>query len=277
MRLTFAALAASIVLAGCGVSRDGGAPPTPPPRLTSASTQSAGGSVHPPGWGRPAPLTVGAAPYAVAPTATMYDSIELGTIPARPFAAAGYTGGHWPTYPQIRRAYPQTHTVSIAVFPWERAACLDVEPGDAAPSQAPGWIRADQRAGYRKPCLYSDWWEWTQELAPALARARVALSSVYRWVASYVGHPQLLPGFDADQWTPRCLGRNLDCSLVLRSFLAIAQPPLAPRAALIARRETLRHVLIRYGCRRRVRERQHLGPRCIRWFAEGRAVDRALR
>lgn len=158
----------------------------------------------------------------------MYDSIELATIPRSPFAAAGYTGGRWRTFPRIRAAYPQTHAVSIAVFPWERAECADVEPGDLTPALAPGWVRADERAGYRKPCLYSDWWEWVHQLAPALKRAGIALASVFRWVASYIGHPQLLAGFDADQWTDRCLGRNLDCSLVLRSFLAAAQPPLEP-------------------------------------------------
>jgi hypothetical protein len=158
----------------------------------------------------------------------MFDSVDVAAIPGHPFAAAGYTAGRWPTFPQLRRAYPQTHTVSIAVFPWEHAACADVESGDLTPSQAPGWVRADERAGYRKPCLYSDWWEWTRELAPALKRGGIRLASVLKWVASYVGHPQLLAGFDAEQWTSRCLGRNLDCSLVLRSFLAGAQPPLKP-------------------------------------------------
>lgn len=225
MRLSiFAALAVTLVLAGCGASPHT-SPRHPPSR--PAGTQSAGGSIHPPGWGEAGPkLTLSLTPSA---TATMYDSITLGAIPRAPFAAAGYSGGAWRTYPQLRSAYPQTHTVSIAVFAWERAACLDVEPGDAAPWEAPGWVRADERAGYRKPCLYSDWSEWTSELAPALRRAGIVLASILRWVASYVNHPQLLPGFDADQYTDACLGRNLDCSLVLRSFLAAAQPPLKPK------------------------------------------------
>jgi hypothetical protein len=158
----------------------------------------------------------------------MYDSVSIGAIPADPFAAAGYTGGLWPTDAVLRRRYPHAHVVSIAVLPWEHAECLDVEPFDAEPDQAPAWVQADERAGYHEPCLYSDWYEWVHELAPALARARIALSSILRWVASYIGHPQLLPGFQADQWTSRCLGRDLDCSLVLRSFLAAAQPPLSP-------------------------------------------------
>jgi hypothetical protein len=160
----------------------------------------------------------------------MYDSVSLGAIPRAPFATAGYTGGRWQTFVELLGLKPQTHAISIAVNARERAACLDVEPGDAAPSEAPGWVRADERAGYRKPCLYSDWSEWTSELAPALKRAGIALASVLKWVASFVGRPQLLAGFDADQYDDHCLGRDLDCSLVLRSFLAAARPPLEPPA-----------------------------------------------
>jgi len=47
--------------------------------------------------------------------------------------------------------------------------------------------------------------------------------------------------------------------------------------ALIARRNVLRKVLVRYGCRRRVRQHQSLGPRCRRWFAEGDAINRRIR
>jgi hypothetical protein len=112
------------------------------------------------------------------------------------------------------------------VSPGHHADCADVEPGDLTPAEAPRWVEEDKKAGWPKPCLYSDWWEWTQELAPVLKKAGIALSSVFKWVASYVGHPQLIAGFDADQYDDHCLGLNLDCSLVLRSFLAIAHPPL---------------------------------------------------
>lgn len=49
------------------------------------------------------------------------------------------------------------------------------------------------------------------------------------------------------------------------------------RHALEARRRALRRVLERYGCRRRVRQHQHLGPRCRRWKHEGDVVNRELR
>jgi hypothetical protein len=45
----------------------------------------------------------------------------------------------------------------------------------------------------------------------------------------------------------------------------------------LTRRRVLRRVLASYGCRRRVHVHQHLGPRCRRWFAEGRAGHRTER
>jgi hypothetical protein len=224
MRLTFAALAATLVLAGCGGANH--TSPAAPP--TAAQPASATGSIHPPGWGEQGPSPTLGLELAPSEVATMFDSVDIGQIPRDPFADAGYTTGLFPTLEPLRRAWPQAHTISIAVSVGERAACADVEPGDLTPSQAPGWVRADERAGFRKPCLYSDWSAWTSELAPALRRAGIALASVLKWVASFVGRPQLLPGFDADQYDDHCLGRDLDCSLVLRSFLAAAQPPLAP-------------------------------------------------
>ena len=41
----------------------------------------------------------------------------------------------------------------------------------------------------------------------------------------------------------------------------------------VARIRTLRRVLVSYGCRRRHREHQHLGPRCLRWYHEGQVLE----
>jgi hypothetical protein len=267
-----------LAIAGCGGTPS---PPVPSQPTETTSSQTAGGSVHPPGWGRPAPASVQR--FALRPsiaTATMYDSITLSTVPPSPFALAGYTSGFWPTYEPMRRTWPNAHTVSIAVTAIYHADCLDVEPGDATPSQAPGWVEADKAAGFARPCLYSSYYEWIEQLRPALARAGIALSRIFKWVASYVYHPQLLPGFDAQQWTDAAYGRNLDASLVLLPFLSIAQPPyVAPkpnRAKLIARREVLRYALLHYGCRHRQEHHEALGPKCKRWFAEGNRINREL-
>jgi hypothetical protein len=150
----------------------------------------------------------------------MLDSITLETIPSNPFALAGYTGGHWPTFNEMRRAWPHAHTVSIAISAAEYADCLDVEPGDAAPWQAPGWVASERRAGNHRPCVYSSWWEWHEYAALR------GLRGVWRWDADYTYLPHIDIGFDGTQWTDHAGGLNLDESLVRRAFLSIAHPPL---------------------------------------------------
>src|SRR5439155_3038296 len=130
-------------------------------------------SAHPSGWGFPhAPPTAQLAPPVA--SATMYDSITLATIPPNPFAIAGYTSGHWPTYLPMRNRWPASHTVSIAVSARYHADCLDVEPGDAVPAQVPQWIWADKAAGFQKPCVYSSWYEFVHEIRPILQRSGIA-------------------------------------------------------------------------------------------------------
>jgi hypothetical protein len=201
--------------------------------------QTATGSVHPPGWGAPLPghpKGLVQARTSAVQTATMYDSISLSALPANPFAQAGYTSGYWPTYLPMRQAWPKAHTISVAISASHHADCLDVEPGDASPSEVPGWIaavRADpgMPAGVRaRPCIYSSLYPWETQIDPILAAHHIALSSIFRWDADFTYTDHLDAGFDATQWTDKCLGRNLDCSRVTLSFLSIAQPPyvLAP-------------------------------------------------
>jgi hypothetical protein len=189
----------------------------------AAHAQSAGGSIHPPGWGRPAPLTFGVAPTV--PTMAMFDSVDLSQIPADAPAVLGYAGGQWPTFSKLRLQWPKAHAISTAISASEYAECLDIEPGDAQPYQAPSWIRADERAGYTKPCLYSSWYEFTRQVIPILLAAHISRDEVWEIDADYTNVPHIDAGFDGTQWTDRALGRNLDESLVTRAFLSAATPP----------------------------------------------------
>jgi hypothetical protein len=273
------------IFAGCGHS-------SPP--------QSAGGSVHPPGWGAPAPLSqrVPLFKLTAGTTATMYDTVSVSTVPHRPFAAAGYTAGNWPTFLPLRRAFPSAHVISIAIASRYYADCLDVEAGDAPASAVPGWVRSEMRAGWRKPCVYSDWWHFTHEVFPVLERAGIHRWQVWKWDADYTYRPHIDRGFDGTQYSNRCLGRNLDCSVVTRSFLAIAHPPLRPAPkpkpkpkpkprpkpnphreaerrhlrALEAEVVKIRRHLLNSGCRVK-----HPRPACKPLFVRGREVKREIR
>ena len=253
-RLVLMALLAMTLLGACGG-------PTPAPARTSA---------HPPGWGLPA-APQAAQKITVVPTATMYDTITLGTVPPGPFALAGYTSGYWPTYWPLRRRYPRAHVVSIAVTAANHADCLDVEPGDASPSQVPSWVRGDKSAGFARPCVYSSYWEYVNEIRPILNRAGIGRNQVWEWDANYTYRPHLDRGFDATQYTDRALGRNLDASVVTRSFLSIAQPPLVrPKPPVVhpaARIALLRKLARLHGCY----VKHHRHPRaCKVWGAEVR-------
>jgi hypothetical protein len=281
LRRSLSSMAALVLLLGaCGSSEPTTTHPAPAHPQTTEGGQSAGGSVHPPGWGKPPPARLQLA-VPTTSTATMYDSITLSTVPPRPFALAGYTAGWWPTYGPMRARWPMAHTVSIAIAARYHADCADVEPGDLNPSEIAGWVKADKAAGFAKPCVYSSYYEFIERVRPALRAAGIARSVTFDWDASYTYRPHLDIGFDASQWTDTALGRNLDASVVTLPFLSIAQPPWVPapsptRRAKEARILVLRYVLLHRGCRRRVAHHEHLGPRCRRWFAEGNRLHREL-
>lgn len=218
MKKCLVALSAALLVAGCGGK------PHPAP----ATPQSATGSVHPAGWATVGPPPTASLSLSSSQTVSMFDTTTVSTVPHHPFADAGYTAGFWPTFFSLRRAFPSAHTVSIAIAAGYRADCLDVELGDATPSEVPGWVWAEKRSGWKRPCVYSDWSEWTSQIRPVLKRAHIHRWEVWEWDAFYDYRPHIDPGFDGTQWTDKAFGRNLDESLILRSFLSIAHPPLSP-------------------------------------------------
>ncbi|MHB1950250.1 MAG: hypothetical protein ACYCQK_02095 [Acidiferrobacteraceae bacterium] len=225
VRAVLAAVVACVLISACGGSPQ----------------RSAMGSVHPAGWGAtPAGFIAPRALFTAQPTATMFDAVTVGNIPGHPFAAAGYTAGNFVTWGWVR-SHAQ-HAISIAIQASFRADCLDVEPFDATPAQAGPWVLSDIRAGFRKPCLYSD----LSEMPAVQASLRQSLGAgwrarVFLWLAWYRRIPGLVPGYDAVQFDDHCLGRNLDCSTVSLAFLSIAQPPYKPAPPLpmcVHRRES---------------------------------------
>lgn len=156
----------------------------------------------------------------------MFDSIDVSQIPRDAAAAAGYTSGYWPTWNTIK-AGPWPHKLSIAVTASHNdARCLDVEPGDATPDQAPGWVKAAKARGVKEPVLYSSLSVMPQVIA-ACSRAGISRSEYKVWTAHYndkkhVCTPACGYGLntdaDATQWTDHSQGRNLDESLCVGSF-----------------------------------------------------------
>lgn len=162
-------------------------------------------------------------------TIVMYDTITLETVPPNPEAVAGYVDGKWPTYSELVKRYPKAQHLSIAVFPRNDAQCLDVEPGDATPEQAPAWVRRQHKRGIKRPVVYTSI-SAMPHLLSILARAGIPRTQVRVWTAHYSFKPHLCSakcgyGFtgtaDATQWTDKALGgRNLDESLCSGSFFS---------------------------------------------------------
>lgn len=217
-------LAAAVAVAGCGSSTH------PSPHLgTTGPTQFALGSVHPPGWGVTGPVSSPSNRLTLAPGLhTMYDDVTVSVIPAGAFAAAGYTAGLYNNFAELTRDFPRAHKIAVAIKGNVPGDCLDVEPGDAEPWEAPLWIKDGHR------CIYSDWFDFTHKVIPALQGAGIDPASVLKWDA-HLGSPHLDAGFQATQYDFHCLGLNLDCSVVTPAFLAIAHPPLNPCNARCAR------------------------------------------
>lgn len=83
---------------------------------------------------------------------TMYDSIDVSSLPRGAEAYAGYVGGFWPTYDSLPSA---TYKLSIAINAGEQAECLDVEAGDATIAQVYSWYQAQVARGIKCPVIYT--------------------------------------------------------------------------------------------------------------------------
>jgi hypothetical protein len=172
-------------------------------------------------------------------TLRMFDAVDLTQIPPGADAYAGYVDGAWITAPALRARFPGAHILSIAVFPEDDADCLDVEPGDATPQQAPVWVRRQQSRGIMRPVLYCSA-SVVNEVLGNLAAAGIGRSEVRLWSAHYTGISghicgpgscmyidpagRPVPACDGTQWTSRALGRNLDESVLCDDFFGAPAP-----------------------------------------------------
>lgn len=167
-------------------------------------------------------------------TITMYDTVDVGTVPPNPEAVAGYVAGNWPTYNSLVQRFPNAHHLSIAVQADERARCLDVENGDATNSQAPGWFKSLADHSQGKPIVYT-FASNCQALINTLSGAGVGRSEYLLWSAHWTYRAHICapgvcgyPAADLTQWTDKALGRNLDESLVNDYVFGPPPPPPDP-------------------------------------------------
>lgn len=149
---------------------------------------------------------------------TMYDSVDVSTVPPEARAVAGYVDGNYRSFtPLVRRFYPHAHCISITVTGNNPAEVVDVETGDVRPQHAPGWVKRMLERGHWKPCIYASL-SIMPEVKHYLDQVGLRRDQYRLWCADWTGHPHIPHGYDACQWTDRALGRNLDASLCAPSF-----------------------------------------------------------
>jgi hypothetical protein len=136
-------------------------------------------------------------------------------------------GGAWPTFHILIARFPRAQRLSIAVNSDENAQCLDIEPGDASPADAPAWVKRQRARGVKRPVVYASVSAMDTVLGELEAHG-IDRGEVRIWTAHY-GHGKHRCGphtcgemhrttADATQWRDDALGRTLDESTLSESF-----------------------------------------------------------
>ncbi|MEY9937281.1 hypothetical protein [Streptacidiphilus sp. MAP5-3] len=128
---------------------------------------------------------------------TMYDAVTVANLPAGAPLYAGYVDGNYANVTEMRAKYPHATIVEIAVFASTNAGhVLDVETGDATPTEAPGWVLRRRAAGV-DPSVYCNTSTW-----PAVRAAfqAVRVPEPHYWVAQYDGDLTIPTGAVAKQF-----------------------------------------------------------------------------
>jgi len=160
---------------------------------------------------------------------TMYDAVTADNILAanpRPQMVAGYvdkiklepwSGGDWALFPDAVKVQIVKKATTNA------GHVLDVEPGDATPSEAPGWVKMRRAAG-ADPTVYCNASTWPTVRA-AFQAAGVA--EPHWWIAHYDGDPTIPAGAVAKQYRGD-VAPGYDVSSVVDYWPGVDPAPGAP-------------------------------------------------
>lgn len=129
---------------------------------------------------------------------TAYDAITPSNIRADAQVVCGYVDGRYAWTASDWARFPHASKGRIAVFASTNDGnILDVEPGNATPAQAPGWVQRRRAAGI-DPTVYCSLSDWPAVKA-AFDTDKVA--QPHYWIAAYPGNgANLYPGSVAHQY-----------------------------------------------------------------------------
>lgn len=121
---------------------------------------------------------------------TMYDAVTAANIPSSAAMVAGYvdkirlepwTAADWARFPNAVKVQIVKKATTNA------GHVLDVEPGDATPAEAPGWVQLRRVAG-ADPTVYCNSSTWA---AVQAAFTSAGIAQPHYWIARYDGVQQL--------------------------------------------------------------------------------------
>lgn len=154
----------------------------------------------------------------------MYDSTSPSDIPADAQMVAGYADGAYVWRQADWDRFPTAAKVTISTQPGSTIAdVLDVELGDATPSDAARWVQARTDAGFLRPTVYC--------ARSSMSTVAAALSGMkYElWVADWTGQPHAIEGAVAVQYAnPSTSGGHFDLSVVYDDFWPLTDPSTSP-------------------------------------------------
>lgn len=128
----------------------------------------------------------------------MYDSVNPARIPRDAEMVAGYVNGIYAWKDTDWALFPHAVHVGIAVrASYNGGEVLDVERGDAAPAEAPGWVLMRREAGI-DPTIYCSESLWTTVAREFNNQGVVA---PHYWIAHYDGSPDIPIGAVAKQYS----------------------------------------------------------------------------
>jgi nucleoid-associated protein YgaU len=157
----------------------------------------------------------------------MYDSVTAADIPADAAMVAGYVDGAYAWTAADWALHPAAQHVRIAVFAdTNDGHVLDVEPGNATPAQAPGWVTMRRHAGV-DPTVYC-----SLALLPVIERAfaQAGVAEPHWWIADWTGSPHIAEGSVATQYaSSEQSGGHYDLSQVAAHWPGIDSDTPAPR------------------------------------------------
>jgi peptidoglycan hydrolase-like protein with peptidoglycan-binding domain len=156
-------------------------------------------------------------------TVFMYDGVNVAALPAGAQAYAGYYNGTYANLTELKARFPSAIIVSITPNGANGAMYIDIEPGNAVPADAPGFIKAGGTGFY---CSASA----AASCISACTAAGIPRSAYRVWSAHWIGQHICGPatcGYQQADGTQFVSTAGWDESIVTSpAFFELQVPPL---------------------------------------------------